>query len=77
VKVAGSKVLIKGAVAQHVIDGGEDRSGNSADGLLGPTAMAQALELGLRARLAINASLRGWCGPAVVTGEGHPSTSFL
>jgi hypothetical protein len=31
----------------------------------------------LRARLAINASLRGWCGPAVVTGEGHPSTSFL
>ena len=46
--MVGSKVLIKGAVAQHVIDGGEDRSGNSADGLLGPTAMAQALELGLQ-----------------------------
>src|SRR3712207_9084660 len=38
------EVLVVGAVAEHVPDGGEDRGGDGADGLLRAAAGPQAVE---------------------------------
>jgi hypothetical protein len=43
--VVGAEILVEGAVAQHVVGGGQDRGGDGADGLLGSAPLAQALEL--------------------------------
>jgi len=48
VEVIGTEVLVEGAVAEHVVGSGEDRGGHCADSLLRPTAVTQALELGLQ-----------------------------
>src|SRR5215218_2255042 len=45
VEVVGPEVVPEGAVAQHVPSGGEDRSGDGADGLFRSAALAQPLEL--------------------------------
>jgi len=47
-EVVWPEVLVEGAIAQHVVGGGEDGGCDGADGLLGSTAVAQALELGLQ-----------------------------
>ena len=46
--MVGAEVLVEGAVAEHVVGGGQDRGGDGTDGLLGATSVAQALELGLQ-----------------------------
>src|SRR3954451_24442934 len=43
-----AEILIEGAVAKHVVGGGQDGSRYGADGLLGSAAVAQALELSLK-----------------------------
>ena len=45
-----AKVLIEGAVFEHVAGGGEDGSGDSADGLLGAASGADAQVLSLEVR---------------------------
>src|SRR5215211_6782076 len=45
VEVVGPEVLVDGAVAQDVPDGGQHRGGDGADRLLRAAALAQALEL--------------------------------
>ena len=45
VEVVGPEVLVDGAVAQHVPDGGQHGGGDGADRLLRAAALAQALEL--------------------------------
>ena len=47
IEVVRAQVLIAGAVLEHVIDGGEDGSGDGADGLFGTAPGTGALELGL------------------------------
>ena len=48
IEVVGAQILIQSSVGQHMIDGGEDRSGDGADGLLGAAPRPQAMELGLK-----------------------------
>ncbi len=45
--MVGAEVMIERAVAQHVVDGSQDRGGDGADRLLWSATMTQALELGL------------------------------
>src|SRR4028119_1505414 len=45
VEVGGPEVLVDGAVAQDVPDGGQDGGGDGADRLFRAAALAQALEL--------------------------------
>ena len=47
VEVIGTEVFIEGSALQHFIGGGEDRSGDGANGSLGTAAGAQAMELRL------------------------------
>ena len=47
VEVVGAKIVVMGAVFEHVIGGGEDRGGEGADRLFGAAPGAQAMELGL------------------------------
>ena len=42
-----AEVPIPGAVLEHVVDGGEDRSSHGADGLLGAASRTQPVELRL------------------------------
>src|SRR5277367_6205069 len=42
------EVVVEGAITQHVVSGGQDGSGDGADGLLGSPSIAQALKLGLQ-----------------------------
>src|SRR5271166_500437 len=45
VEIIGAEVLVGGSVAEHVIDGGEDRGGHGADRLLRAASGFQAQEL--------------------------------
>ena len=45
IEVTGPEVVVFSAVLEDVVDGREDRCGDGTDGLLGSTAMTQALEL--------------------------------
>jgi hypothetical protein len=47
VEVVGTEIVLEGAVFEHVVGGGEDRGGESADRLFGAAPGAQAMELGL------------------------------
>ena len=47
IEVVRAQVLIAGAVLEHVVDGGEDRSSDGADGLFGASPGTDAVELGL------------------------------
>ena len=47
VEVIGTEVFIEGSAPQHFIGGGEDRSGDGANGLFGAAVGAQAVELRL------------------------------
>ena len=47
VEVTGAEILVEGAVLEHVIDGGQDRGGERADGFLGAAWGAQTIELRL------------------------------
>src|SRR3954469_25730972 len=47
-KMVWAEILVEGAVARHVIGGGQDGSRYGADGPLGSAAVAQALELSLK-----------------------------
>src|SRR4029077_20660760 len=44
----GSKVLIRGSILEHVVDGSEDRGGNGCDRLLGTPPRLEPQELGLQ-----------------------------
>jgi hypothetical protein len=44
--VVGPKVAVVDVVTEHVIRGGEHGGGHGDDGLAGPSAAAQAKELG-------------------------------
>src|SRR6476620_2676165 len=46
--VVGTEILVEGAVAKHVIDGGQDRGSDGTDGFLGAATVTQALELSLQ-----------------------------
>ena len=48
IEVIGAKVLIRRAVLEHVIDGGQDGCGDGHDCLLGTTPGFDAVELGLQ-----------------------------
>jgi hypothetical protein len=48
IEVGGAEVVPLGAVAQHAPSRGERRGGHGDDGLLGATARAQAMKLGLQ-----------------------------
>src|SRR4051794_41841311 len=60
-----AEILIEGAVAKHVIGGGQDGGGYGADGLLGSAAVAQALELSLKV-----AALFAGAGPSALHQRG-------
>src|SRR5271166_5468955 len=45
VEVVGAEVLVEGAVLQHVVDRGQHRGGDSADGFLRAALAAQSVEL--------------------------------
>ena len=45
VEIIGAEVLVDGSVAEHVIDGGEDRGGHGADRLLRAASGFEAQEL--------------------------------
>src|SRR6201982_3228092 len=45
VEVVGAKIAVRRAGSHHVVDGGKDRSSNSADRLLRPAPAAQAMKL--------------------------------
>ena len=45
-EVVRAEVLVAGAVAEHVIDGGQDRGGNRNSRFLGAAASLEAQELG-------------------------------
>src|SRR4051812_30840165 len=60
-KMVWAKILIEGAVAEHVIGGGQDGGCYGADGLLGSAAVAQALELSLKV-----AALFAGAGPSAL-----------
>ena len=62
VEVVGAEVVVLGAVAQHVVRGGEHRGGHGEDGLLGAAASLDAQEL--RSQVA---GLDAYRGP----GGGH------
>src|SRR5258708_26778995 len=47
VEIAGAKVVVKGSVLEHVVDGGEERSSDGTDGLLRATLALQPEELRL------------------------------
>ena len=47
-EVICAEVVVGDSISEHVIDGGEDRGCDGANGFLGTTAMSQALELGLQ-----------------------------
>ena len=47
VEVIGAKVVVEGSGLQHVIGGGQDRSGDGADRLFGAAAGAKAMKLRL------------------------------
>src|SRR3982074_881849 len=47
IEVVCAEVVVLGAVLEHVIDGGEDRGGDGADGFLRATPVTQAKELSL------------------------------
>src|SRR3954462_5909952 len=64
-KVVWAEILIEGAVAKHVIGGGQDGSCYGADGLLGSAAVAQALELSLKV-----AALFACAGPGALHQRG-------
>jgi len=46
VEVGDAQILVEGSVLEHVIDGGQDRSGHGADGFLRAAPRLQAEELG-------------------------------
>ena len=72
VKVVGAKVAMRRAGLHHVIDGGEDRSSNSADRLLRPAPAAQAMEL-----RAVVAVLGAFGGPGTLHEHGlEPRSAF-
>ena len=48
VEMVWPEVVVEGPVTQHVVSGGQDGSGDGADGLLGSPSIAQALKLGLQ-----------------------------
>ena len=56
-EVVGAEVLVEGAVAQHVVGGGENGGGDGADRLLGAAPVAQALELGAEIAVPLVAGL--------------------
>src|SRR3954466_7701776 len=64
-KMVWAKILIEGAVAKHVIGGGQDGGCYGADGLLGSAAVAQALELSLKV-----AALFAGAGPSALDQRG-------
>ncbi len=47
-ELVGAEILLEGAVAKHVVGGGQDGGSDGTDGLLGSTAVTRALELGLQ-----------------------------
>jgi hypothetical protein len=51
VEVVCAEILVEGSIFEHVVSGGEDGSGDGADGLLGPTPGADAEVLGLEVAL--------------------------
>ena|SRR5450755_5098931 len=51
VEMVWPEVVVEGSISQHVVSGGQDGSGDGADGLLGSTSIAQALKLGLQMSL--------------------------
>src|SRR5215469_5980414 len=48
VEVIGAKILVRGSVLEHMVDGGEDRGGDGADRFLRPAPSEQAAELSLQ-----------------------------
>lgn len=48
--MVGAEILVEGAVAEHVVDGRQERGGDGSDGLLGCATVTQALELSLQVR---------------------------
>lgn len=47
-EVVSAQIAIEGAVFEHVVDGGQDRSCDGANGLLGAAAVTDPAELGLQ-----------------------------
>src|SRR3954454_22233172 len=64
-KMVWAEILVEGAVAKHVVGGGQDGSRYGADGLLGAAAVAQALELSLKV-----AALFACAGPGALHQRG-------
>src|SRR5215210_9404502 len=64
-KMVWAEILVEGAVAKHVIGGGQDGGGYGADGLLGSAAVAQALELSLKV-----AAVFACAGPSALDQRG-------
>jgi len=57
--VAGSEILVEGAIAQPVIGGGDGRGGDSTGHLLGSAPVAEPLELSLQVTELFSAGCRG------------------
>ena len=47
IKVVVTEIIVAGSIATHMIDGGEHRSSDRADGLFDAAAGAKAVELGV------------------------------
>src|ERR1051326_7402502 len=60
-EVIGTEIAVGSAVLQHMVDGGEDRGGNGADGLLWSAPALQAEKLG-----PVIAALRPLGGPSAL-----------
>src|SRR3954465_516128 len=72
IEVIGAEILIPSAVPEHVVDRGQHRSGHGTQRLLGATAAAQAMELGLEI-----AALLAGCGPGALDEHGlEPRGAF-
>ena len=70
IEVIGAEILVPSAVPEHVVDRGQHRSGTQR--LLGATAAAQAIELGLEI-----AALLAGCGPGALDEHGlEPRGAF-
>src|SRR5215831_15540852 len=65
VEVIGAEIAVKLTADQHVVDDGQDRGGERADGLFGATAGAQTVEL----RLGVAGFLAGR-GPGALDQRG-------
>lgn len=72
VEVIGAEILVAGSVLEHVIDGGEQRGSDRANGFFGSAAGAQAMIL----RLKVAAFGAGRCPGALDQDRLQPGRPF-